>query len=162
MLPRRRFDFKHSSQIAIWLGLNVRFARLISQGNVVQMVHLMRFSRMVYAGLPKGNQRQQQAAQIRPDSIYLSPFQLRVIVSGVITYAITPLSRFIVEYNREWSFSKAKLVKNTDPCNGIFEVSSASKRGGICTLKSSVIDSPLCHSYGSPPAGALDVCCSVN
>ena len=47
-----------------------------------------------------------------------------------------------MEYNREWSFSKAKPAKNTELFCEILEVSWAFKQGGICTLKSSVIDSP--------------------
>jgi hypothetical protein len=47
-----------------------------------------------------------------------------------------------MEYNREWSFSKAKLAKNTELFREILKVSWAFKQGEICTLKSCVIDSP--------------------
>jgi hypothetical protein len=47
-----------------------------------------------------------------------------------------------VKYNRECSFSKEKPGKNTELFCGILEVSWAFKKGGICTLKSSMIDSP--------------------
>jgi hypothetical protein len=63
-------------------------------------------------------------------------------MAGYLLRPISPPSRFIVEYNREWSFSKAKPAKNTELFCEIQEVSWAFKQGGICTLKSSMIDSP--------------------
>ena len=92
MLPRRRFDFKHSSQTAIWLGLNVRFARLTSPGIVVYVVHPLRFLLIVRCMPAEGKSKAAAKRTKKPVSIYLSSFQLCVIVCRVITYLITPPS----------------------------------------------------------------------